>query len=308
MQKKAYTARLLLVVLTVSLTFPMVSCTKEKAEAIKSGAEQFRVEGKSALELARNLLKESVAMPLETNEDETKKIVHDFDQNLTVRKRTAGEMSTFVQNILGSGNESEGANRIIDQEFQALEDEYDLFASMFRSLPRGHFFAKSAVEKSERHAIRLTARFIKIADTLQRLPMQFSGKRAALIERLVLAQDIADSVQRNQAVTLASQQLLQLRDQERKAKNAAILQCLKAAEAGKSVTELIHNYSKFTVADMLDLIKDGLSIANAITGGTNPDVKGLVSRYDAFVTNKIKTDDLWKDVLTNELHWSPGSP
>lgn len=281
-------------------------CTKEKAEAIKSGAEQFSLEAKTALDKTRDLVKASISMPAEANEDEVRRIVRNFEHPAGGVKRDDANVSQFALDVLGSGNESAAANQMIDQEFQNLEAEYELFASMFRSLPRGHFFAKDAVAKSERHSIRLTARFVKQADLLQRIPVQFTGRRTDLVIKLLVARDVGDPAARAQAETQVAQQLIQLREDERKAKDSAIIQCLKAAESGKTVTELIHNYSKFTVADMLDLIKDSLNILNSITGGTNQDVKGLVTRYNSFVANKIKTDSLWNDVLTNDLHWSPG--
>jgi hypothetical protein len=294
-------------VVLLTLTTMNASCTKEKAEAIKGGAEQFRVEATSALEKTRDIVKESVAVVQESKDDEVRRIVDQLENPSNGEKRTNAQVIRFAQNVLSTGDESIGTTQKIDKEFETLVSEYDLFASMFRSLPRGHFFAKEAVAKAERHAIRLTARFIKIASELQTNPIQFTGRRGDLITKLILAGQIEDKTARTQAQTLLAQQLIQLREDEQKARDAAILQCLRAAEAGKAVTELIRNYKKFTIGDMLTLVNESLGLVNAITAGTNKDIKGLVTRYNAFVTNKIQTDELWRDVLNNDLGWSPGN-
>lgn len=290
----------LLALAALLLTIPSVGCTKEKAEAIKNAAEQFRVEAKSALSMSEDLVKESVSMPAETKEEEINRLVQDFN---TGPKRTEADMQKFAQEVLNTGSETLEVNHQIEAEFKTLEDDYDLFASMYRSLPRGHFFAKDAVAKSERHAIKLTLRFIKMADTLQKMPVVFMGRRATLTAKLLRAQEITGVPERAQAVLVSIQDLIKLREDERKAKEAAILQCLKAAEAGKLVTELINGYQKLTVEDMLNLTKDSLAILNSVTGGTNKDIKGMQTRFESFVKNKIRTDPVWGDVLQNEIHW-----
>lgn len=297
--KKITKATSFLLIMTFLLA--QAGCTKEKAETLKGAAEQFNVEAQSALTVTADLLKESVAMPAQSGEEELKKMVKSLSKN----GRNDAALQTFVELNLGKGNEADAAMGAIDNEFKSMAADYDLFASIFRSLPRGHWFSKDAVAKAERHSIRLTARFIKMADGLQKNPVQFSSRRTDLVVKLKEAQAIADPLEQNQAYMLAAQQILGLRAAERKANDNAIMQCLRAAETGKAVAELIDNFGKFTVADMLNVVKDGLDNLNAVTGGTNPDVKNLVTQYDAFVKNKIKTDDVWKDVLTNELGWTP---
>lgn len=300
MRQRLFHSKILATIIIFALTAFNVSCTKEKAEAIKSGAEQFRVESKSALNLTEDLLKQSVAVSSQTKEEELKKIAGE----LNTGTRTDTQVVTFISTIL-TPSVSLSANRLIETEFNSLEEDYDLFESIFRSLPRGRWLAKDAVAKAERHGIKLTLRFIKMADTLQKNPIQFTSRRADIGVRILESQKLANTNEKNQAMLIIADQLLLLRNDEQKANDAAILQCLKAAESGKLITELIRHYSKFAVSDMLDAIKDALNTTNAITGGTNTDVKAWVSRYNSFVNNKIRTDALWNDVLTTEVRWTP---
>jgi hypothetical protein len=137
---------------------------------------------------------------------------------------------------------------------------------------------------------------------LQKFPVQFTARRTDLIIKLGNAQKIADPTARNQELLLSAQEMLQLRADEKKGKEMAITQCFRAAEAGKLVTELIHNYGKLTIGDILNLTRDSLSIINEATGGTNPDINGMQTRFEAFVKNKIEQDQVWRDVLQNEIH------
>lgn len=297
--KHRFLTKSTIVFLIFLLTMMNTGCTKEKAEGVKNAAEQFRVEARSALNMTRDLVRQSVLMPVQSKDDEVKQIIHDFN---AIPNRSAEQVQAFAEEVLNTGSENEAVDARISSEFKSLEEDYDLFASMFRSLTRGHFFAKDAVAKSERHAVRLTLRFIKMAGTLQKFPVQFTARRTNLIVKLANAQKITDPTARNQELLLSAQEMLQLRSDEKTAKEMAITQCYKAAEAGKLVTELIHNYGKLTIGDILNLTRDSLGMINAATGGTNPDIQGLQTRFEAFVNNKIQQDQLWRDVLQNEIH------
>lgn len=298
LRSKRLTAYLL--ILIFAMTLPTVGCTKEKAEAVKTAAEQFRLEANAAVSLAGDLIKKSVDMPTLTTDEELNEIVDDFNAK---PNRNTVDVRKFIDGVLQEGSENRVVNQAIDAEYRKLTDENDIFASMFRSLPRGHLFAKDAVAKAERHAIRLTTRFVVMASMIQKNPLagMNAADRTLLIVKLHGAQSIQDPVKKNQTLLLIGKDIILLRDKERKAKEAAIVQCYKAAESGKTITELIHNYGNFSVGDMLDMIKDSLAILNSITGGANADIKALQSRYESFVKNKIQTDPVWSDALGSDF-------
>lgn len=289
--------RVIATLLILLMSLPNSACTKEKAEALKSAAELFRDQAVTALTMTGDLIDQSFSLPVDSKDDELKKIVSDFNGKLN---RDAGQMGNFVGEILNTGTEDDAGKRQVMEEMRKLAEEYELFASMFRSLPRGYFFAKDSVAKAEKHSIRLTTRMVKMAGVLQNNPMPITPRRVIVIQKLLAAQVLTDKTARNEAVLLAGKDVIQLRDDERKAKAVAIVQCLKAAEAGKTVTELIHSYAKLTVGDILNLTRDSLALLNSITRGANAEIKGMQTRLEAFVKNKLTNDPLWKDALKDD--------
>jgi hypothetical protein len=292
MLKRNYSLKAVAVALLLSLTLPLIGCSKEKAEAIKTGAEQFRVQASSALDAIRELNKQDALVIFTTNDQEVKNIANEFNERTDV--------SRFINDKLAFKQRLETPNSDLDQNLSSMQEAYELFASMFRSLPRGNFLAGKEVKKSKIFAIKLTTQMVNLAKMLGAAPFRFSARRQDLMHQFQAANEVADAAAKKQAVVMAAQQLVKLRDDEAKANIDAITQCLKAAEAGKLITNLIDQYDKLSVGDILDLTKNSLSIINDVTGGTH-DVQAAISRYDAFVKNKIETDPLWKDVLNTDV-------
>jgi len=292
MPKSNYTLRTLSVALILSLLLPLIACTKEKAEAIKTGAEQFRVEAKSAIDQIRALDKQDALVIFTTSDQEVKNLADEFSNSTDVPR--------FVSDKLKFNQTFPASNAQLEANLSQIEGAYDLFASMFRSLPRGNFLAKNEVRKSKIFAIKLTIEMVNLAKSLDTAPFRFSARRQDLLHQFQAAQGLTDPVAQKQAAILAVQQLIKLRDDEAKANQDAKTQCLKASEAGKLIITLIDQYDHLSVGDILDLTKNSLSIINDVTGG-NKDIQGAIARYDAFVKNKINTDPLWKDVLNTDV-------
>jgi hypothetical protein len=280
-------------ILVFSLIASSTGCTKEKAQAIKTAAEQFNVEAKAAINLIRDGNKLNVTVMFTSSAQEVKSIADNF--------RTSTETTvTFVNNKLSRNQNSGSGNPELEKALAQMEQAYELFGSMFRSLPRGNFFAKNAVKKSKVFAIKLTVEMIEVAKVLKDHHFEFGARRQDLYDQFDAAKKLTDPTAQKEAVLLATQQLIKLRDDEAKANTDTITQCLKAAEAGKLITDLIDKYQSLTVGDILDLTKDSLGIINDVTGG-NHDVTAAIARYEAFRTNKINTDPLWKDVLNTDV-------
>jgi len=280
-------------ILLFSLIVSSTGCTKEKAQAIKTAAEQFNVEAKAAIGLIRAGDKLNATVIFTSSAQEVKSIADNFP-------KSTDTIPNFVNNKLSRNKTNAPGNPELEKQLAQMEQAYDLFGSMFRSLPRGNFFAKNAVKKSKVYAIKLTIEMIQVAKFLSDNHFEFSARRQDLYDQYDAAKKLTDPTAQKEAVLLATQQLIKLRDDEAKANSDMITQCLKAAEAGKLVTDLIDRYQKLTVSDILDLTKNALSIINDVTGG-NPDVTAAIARYDAFRTNKINTDPLWKDVMNTDV-------
>ena len=262
-------------------------CSKEKAEAIKVAAGQFRVEAVSALGQIENLFKQSVGMPVESSEKRIKDITELLD------KATEKITAKTLDGLLSEGSIGQETSNIIDKEFEGLKGRYYLFEGMFRSLPAGSFFSKDAVKKSEKHAINLTLEFIKFAEKLQNWPVQFTGRRVLILEKIAQGKKIQDVNLRELNLKLSAQDILELEKDETKAKEEAVLQCLKASEAGKLVAELIHGYEKLSVGDILAMTKDTLGFVSEINGGN---LDSLMEKYKSVETT-IKNDKHWSTLL-----------
>jgi len=283
-----------LLVVILSLLTPTAGCTKEKADAIKNAAEQFRVESKAALTQISNLAKQHAELPAMTNEEEVNALAATF---ATVPPE---KVIDFVNSKIEVSGRFDALSASADEDLRKMQDVYDLFANMYRSLSKGHFFAGSAVKQSKIYAIKLTMQMVQFAGEIRDNPYQLHARHLLLVEKYKNAQKMTDPKQKDAAVILASQELIQLRDLEKKANQDAIAQCLKAAEAGKVIIDLIDRYNTLSVADVLDLTRNALAIVNDISGG-DPHITSMIGRYDDFVKNKIATDPLWKAVQDNDV-------
>ena len=269
----------------------LAGCSKEKALALKTAAEAARTQAITALGSARDLIGRSIALPSETQEQRIKKAAADFADPRELN-------SAALDLVMTEAEVGDGARRVLTVEFSQLERKYLSFAAMFRSLPEGSYLSAEAVQKAEAHAIQLAAEFMKFAQNVGRLPGVFNGERTALIEAVNRAKKLTpparDELLRSHAATA-----LQLRQNERAAKAAAIVECLRAAEAFRTTAELIRGYSKLSAGDMLTSVREFLSLANDISG-QQVDVSALLERYSAVETS-IRADPHWKPILDLEL-------
>src|SRR5258708_129250 len=149
-------------------------CTKEKAEAIKNSAEQFRNEAASALKEITGIFLESVSVPVEDDATRAARLAQDLGGTQEIN---AKELSFVLQDPMLN----KAAVKGINQEFDRLEAHFDEFAAMFRSLPKGSFLATKSVAKAEKHAINLTLELINFAHIVEKMPVHFSARRTILL-------------------------------------------------------------------------------------------------------------------------------
>ncbi|PYT00973.1 MAG: hypothetical protein DMF63_04730 [Acidobacteria bacterium] len=290
--------KILCVTAFLSISLSQTGCTKEKAEAVKAAAQNFQVEADKALQRTSLLVKASITTTPQAKEAELRTLVIEIEQ----KERNPQKLRLTLDGVMDRYKTTRSAGRTIDGEFGKMMNEYAIFADMFENLPRGHLFSKHSVAAAERHGVRLTLRFVKMAEDIDIRPVKFEAQRNQLAVDLVGAKALTDVTQRTQAIQIVAQKALDLRAAERTANEEAILQCLKAAEAGKTATELISNYSRMSVADMVNAVSESLGALNQITGGDNVQIKTLLGKYNSFVDSKIKTDPLWKSVWDTEVN------
>ncbi len=263
-------------------------CTKEKAEAIKNAAEQFRISAIEALQEMRTLFRESLSMPVESDEKRIEAIAKDLENTTPIR---ANELAFILKDpVIGAAAQKQG-----EAEFDKIAAHYNEFAAMFRSLPQGSFFGKKAVGKAERHSINLTVELINFAKYLEKNPVQFTGRRVLLLENIQKDKNVADAQTRAALLERDAKLALELQRDELQAKQKAIVACLKAAENCRAVAELIRNYDSLTTSEILSLSRDALVFAGEISGG-NPDTKALLDKFDGIKTT-ITNDPYWSALL-----------
>jgi hypothetical protein len=282
--------RFMLLFILVIMIFP--GCNKEKAEAIKVAAMQFRIEAVNALNKVRYLFEQSVSLPPENQYQQTNRIAIDLDQ--------ADIIGPAQLSFLMTEDEvNDSSLQQISNELKTLETQYYQFESMFQSLPEGSFFAKNAVKKSEKFAIQLTMQFINIAKFLQTYEPQFTGKRVLLLEKISKYKSIADDSLRYSYLRIAAQEIIELRNQENLAREEAITQCFRAVEAGNLISDLIRNYSKMSVKDLLATTRNTLDYISNISPEWK-DISTIKNRLDS-TENTIQNDPYWKNLLNFEI-------
>lgn len=241
----------------------------------------------------REVLKSAIAMPpLETG-----RLVED----LTSTNFTA----ELLQALLTENKIGGAAAAQIDQKVDELANYYAAFAQMFDSLPRGHFFAKDVVAAAERHAVNLTVQMINLARLLQdgKIAVRLNAKRILLVEQIHQHNNIAEAAIKREHLTNAAQQVTALAAEEAQLREQVMVQCLKAAEAGRLVAGLMRNYRQLSLGEILTQTQQSLGFVAAISG-QNPDVVALLDRFNA-VKDTIKNDPYWQPLLDQKLEFNP---
>ena len=264
-------------------------CTKDKAEAIKVAAKSFQAEASAALEQIRDILKQNVAMPPRDND----KLAGDLSQtNFTYE---------MLQELLSENQIGAPQTGQIDQQIDKVEKNYDAFAKMFDSLAQGHFFAANSVQQSEKYAVNLTVQMINMAKLIQdqKIPVHLNAKRILLVEQIKQHNAIPDEKVRHDLLISDAQQVTALAAEESQLRARTIAQCLRAAEAGRLVTDLVRDYKSLSVGDVLTQTQQSLGFVAEISN-QNPDVVSLLNHYTA-VENKIQSDPFWSKLLDDKL-------
>ena len=270
---------LLLGLSLISLT----GCTPEKGQAVKNAAATFQNEASSALSQVDAVLKQAVAEPPK----DITKMASDLD--------TSSFTAETLQFLLSEGQSGEKAAKDADKAIAEIQAGYDKFSAMFDALPKGSYFAANEVEKAQKYAANLTIQMVNLANKLEsnEIQVKFNARRILLVEQITQHNTIKDAELKDQDLQQDAQQILALGDDEAKARDTAAAQCLKAAEAGRTVLQLIKDFKTLSVGDMLSIGKDALGFAAQITN-QNAGVLSALHKY-----NNIALD------IQNDPYWSP---
>jgi len=268
------------------------SCTKDKAEAVKTGAARLRDTAQGALQRVREILVQNISMP--------------FDDDHMV-EQLAAELATeridtkILTHVLGRRPASPALVAKIDGQLATMQGHYVQFAKMFERLPQGSFLAKDAVKRAEKHAANLTVQMINLAQQIEggTIEVRNNPKRILLEEEITALQSLPESDSKTEALKRVARRVIELRKEEDELKQNAIRQCLAAAEAGSVVTDLIRNYKNLNVDQMLAVINQSLGFVAEITNG-NAQVGRWLEQYQE-IEKSFRSDPYWSKLLDNQI-------
>ncbi|MEO6333628.1 MAG: hypothetical protein ABIO91_01465 [Pyrinomonadaceae bacterium] len=265
------------------------ACTKEKAEALKTAAKDFRTQASVAIHKLDKLFIEDVAFASLSNEDSLAKIVDSLKNGPSGRRGIEQIVYESEARALDTSKYSQKLNQI--------RDTYEEFEGMFDDLPRGHYFAGDAVAKSENLARKLVAQMIFLANYIKTNPFRLNARLQRAVDRRRDALAETDVVKRENKLILLATEIKAIRTDTQAANAAAILECLKGAEIGIRVVHLIQTYKTSSVTDILAIVRDGLGRVNQLTG-KNTDA--LMKRVEEINTT-ISADADWNAILARVI-------
>lgn len=269
------------------------SCTKEKAEAVQLAAEQFRIDAILAIDEINYIFLQDVSIAKMTEEQQIEELIEVLN---LVGKNDLN--SALINDFAGSFNPGSKANAITNDAFEELKKQYYQFERMFTSLDKGSYFAKDAVAEAEKHAVNLTLQLINYAEILQG-DFRFASSRAALITKMQNAKDEPNEALQQELYKNISIEFIQLLKEEKQTQERAIRQCYIAAESGKVVTELIRDYDKMNVSDIMNTIKGTMNFALEVSNG-NQTIADLSKKFEG-VEKTIRDNPDYAGFLEKEV-------
>jgi hypothetical protein len=279
---------IVLIVLTI-----LSSCTKEKAEAIQLAAEQFRIDAITAIDQINAIFLQDASIAKMTEEQQIEETI----ELMNIAEKSDLN-SSLLNDFAGSFNPGENAVVITNEAFEELKEQYYQFENMFASLDRGSYFAKDAVAEAEKHAVNLTLQLINYAEMLQG-DFRFASSRAALITRMHEAKDESDPALQQELYKNIAVEFIQLLKEEQQTREQAIRQCYIAAESGHVITDLIRDYDKMNVSDIMNTIKGTMNFALEISSG-NQKIADLATRFEG-VEKTIRENPDYAGFLEKEI-------
>lgn len=271
------------------------ACSKEKAEAIKIAAENFRSDAVLAIDKVNKLFDQNISVA-KFSEQKIEKIVSDLEGLGSSETAINSEIldEWFKEEHIG-----DVSNAIHKEEFNKIKKRFTAFEAMFTNLEKGHYFAKDAVKKAEKYAINLSLDLIHYSKTLESNSFRNMSERVLIIERIEEARfEENDEFQKTLRENVA-RDIIALEIRETQLKEDAIRQCLMAADRGKIVAELIKDYDKLNIGDILKIVKNSMNYGIDITG--NKKLNDLMKKFEG-VETEIKDDPYWKVLIDKQIN------
>lgn len=274
-------SRFLSIVLCLSLVF-QISCSKEKAEAVKATANAFNVQAQAALDKLEGLFKESASFTPEMKEDVIEGIV------VNLKGDRFGEEE--IRQILKESKIEDLDPSDYNQKIEEIRITYREFAAMYTNLPQGNLFAGDAVERSEKVAVKLTVQMYSLGQHIEKYPFVSSSRLQAIRRKrdLIKMNETRPEVL-DVKMRAVAEDIYSLRIETDKANRDAIAECAKGAVLGLQVAKLIRDYKKFSVNDVLQIMKETLPAVSQLTGQNTESLLGKLNN----IQSAVKSDPKW---------------
>lgn len=273
----------------------LYGCNKQKAEAIKVAAENFRNEAVLGLDQLNTLFSRNISLVL--NDTELVETILNDLNSINNPSDINAELLDFWSEEVHIGAE---ANEITNQKFEELKAQYYQFEAIFSSIEKGSLLNAKSVKQAEQYAIKLTVQLINFANIIHENTFRYTAKRVLIIEKMKTAKTEQNQELQEELLKNVAKEFVELRIVEDNAKDNAIKQCLKAADSGRMVAELIRDYDKLKVNDILVSIRNTMNYAMQISG-ENEKVGNLLEKFNTVETS-IKQDPYWKIILEQNVN------
>lgn len=258
-------------------------------------AENFRNEAVLGLDQLNTLFLRNISLVLNDTEL-VETILNDLNSINNPSEITA-ELLDFWSEEVNIGTE---ANEITNQKFEELKAQYYQFEAIFSSIEKGNLLNAKSVKQAEQYAIKLTVQLINFANIIHENKFRYTAKRVLIIEKMKTAKSEQNQELQEELMKNVAKEFVEVRIAEDNAKEMAIKQCLKAADSGKMLSELIRNYDKLKVNDILVSIRNTMNYAMQISG-ENEKVGALLEKFNT-VENSIKQDAYWSVILEQKIN------
>lgn len=273
----------------------LYGCNKQKAEAIKVAAEKFRNEAILGIDQLNTLFLRNISLVL--NETELVETILNDLKSLDDPSQINAELLDFWSDEVTIGT---AATESTNQKFEELKAQYYQFEAIFSSIEKGNALNAKSVKQAEKYVIKLTVQLINFANIINENTFRYTAKRVLIIEKMKTAKSEQNQELQEELLKNVAKEFVELRAEEDKAKETAIKQCLKAADSGKMLAELIRNYDKLSVNDIMVSVRNAMNYAAQISGG-NEKVTNLLEKFNT-VENSIQQDPYWKIILEQNVN------
>ncbi len=278
----------ILITLTACTSVTLSGCSSEKAEALLTATEAFRVEANKAISAYEELLLAAFEQPTLSESEATDCIINAAEDSYSKGKE-------IIFKVLRPCLEDPfaGAKKEIQALVSSQKALYNAFSNSLINLPLGSFFAAEEVACS--------------AEIARKLVMNISNYQVAITNRqvnLVVPEEDAiieldNAYQFGTQIELreAARNVYEVFQRKNRLNQEVIAQATIAASTGLKVVEVAENYDDFSLRDILTITREAFTLAGTLEGVSTESSLAFLGELH----EKAKGDENFKFVSDQEL-------